>query len=331
MGADAPEVQFYDIQSRRKRGGGMYLCDARLLLGDGSSVVLEDGWAGRVPARQALQLIATRSDLYAVPSADQSTPEVVDISATPELTEADFEPLPPGAISGQEAQVSPAVVDGHRVPPGRTQISEEEKARRVALAQQELAALPPHERPGADVPEPPPPATSMLASDGQPILVPFGVVPGSTPGWPADDHGQPLRLTDEQRTAAAAEHIAKTGGDAEGTVPSNPEADERAITITPTPPAPAADAGGYSPPAPEPTPPAPDADESTEVLLAPLPTGFEAKTASDEPRCLATKGDSSQCQNAARPPEHPQACHLPPHQKQVDEMAERHAAQTAAA
>lgn len=308
MGADAlqAEYEFYDIQSRRKRGGGMYLCDARLLLGDGTSVVLEDGWAGRVPATQALALLAIRDDLYAVPSRDQSPLKIVEVEgATPVLTEADFEPLPDGAISGKSATPAVAIAGGHRVPPGRPQVSPEELERRKASAAAYIDQLAPSERPGATAPAaaPPQPDSTVLASDGQPIVIPAGVTPGTTPGWPTNEFGEPLRLTDAQRRQAAEQLVAKTG-------------DELPDAIAGTAAAPAAAA-----PAPAPVQDPDDVVVSDVDLVAPLPDGFSARTESDEPRCLAAKSDGSQCQNAARPPQHPQACHMVPHQEKVEQAA----------
>jgi hypothetical protein len=63
----------------------------------------------------------------------------------------------------------------------------------------------PGETPDAATPEPEPEApTPVLATDGEPIEIPDGVVPGETPGWPVDAAtSAPLRLDDEQRKKLA--------------------------------------------------------------------------------------------------------------------------------
>ena len=41
--------------------------------------------------------------------------------------------------------------------------------------------------------------TTVEAADGEPISVPAGIVPGESPGWPADEQGRPLRLSQDER------------------------------------------------------------------------------------------------------------------------------------
>jgi hypothetical protein len=59
------------------------------------------------------------------------------------------------------------------------------------------------ESPSADTASEPEAPAPIVATDGDPIEIPDGVVPGETPGWPVDDAGRPLRLTDEQRKKLA--------------------------------------------------------------------------------------------------------------------------------
>lgn len=56
-----------------------------------------------------------------------------------------------------------------------------------------------------------PDGLEVEAADGEPIVLPDGVIPGETPGWPADGEGRPFRMDDEQRAAVAASKLAKNG------------------------------------------------------------------------------------------------------------------------
>jgi hypothetical protein len=49
---------------------------------------------------------------------------------------------------------------------------------------------------------------TVKGAKGGDVFVPDGVVPGETPGWPVDDNGAPLELTDAQRKKAAKEALA---------------------------------------------------------------------------------------------------------------------------
>lgn len=68
----------------------------------------------------------------------------------------------------------------------------------------------------------------------------------------------------------------------------------------------------------EPTEPT-ESTTSTADAPVPLPDGFVAFTAEGEHRCLARKGDGSQCHNAASEPDG-WACGMAAHRKQVDEL-----------
>lgn len=71
------------------------------------------------------------------------------------------------------------------------------------------------ETPAAE-PEAPEP---VLASDGEPIEIPDGVIPGETPGWPIDAvTDRPLRLTDEEREELATRPLEDAPNS--GTTPS---------------------------------------------------------------------------------------------------------------
>lgn len=69
---------------------------------------------------------------------------------------------------------------------------------------------------------------------------------------------------------------------------------------------------------------APADGTTTEVQLGDvrIPDGFESQTADDHPRCLAAKGDGSQCQNAAKLDGDTVtwACGLAQHKDQVKEL-----------
>lgn len=226
MTDETPEIAFYDVYSRRqKRTGEMYLNDARLLTVHGT-VVLEGGLAERVPAMIAL-LLNQRVDLYIVPSKDQTPPPADRTALAPELVEDDFEPLPEGAITGatpagliygtEPGQIDPET--NHRVVAPQPELSADEIAARKLAGEAHLAMLPVSEQPqpvGGQAPAPDDggaaPTDVVLpltveASDGAPIDIPAGVEPGVTPGWPVDEHGRPVRLSDEDRVTLAATQL----------------------------------------------------------------------------------------------------------------------------
>jgi hypothetical protein len=49
---------------------------------------------------------------------------------------------------------------------------------------------------------------TVKGAKGGDVFVPEGVVLGETPGWPVDDNGAPLELTDKQRKDAAKKELA---------------------------------------------------------------------------------------------------------------------------
>jgi hypothetical protein len=57
----------------------------------------------------------------------------------------------------------------------------------------------------------PTPSKAPEAPVVQDIEIPPGVVPGETPGWPVDDDGKLIPLTNEQRTELAKEAAPKSG------------------------------------------------------------------------------------------------------------------------
>lgn len=58
--------------------------------------------------------------------------------------------------------------------------------------------------PPAREPDAPPQTKKRKASDGTFIQVPVDVEPGVTPGWPVDETGKPLNLTDQERADLVA-------------------------------------------------------------------------------------------------------------------------------
>lgn len=50
---------------------------------------------------------------------------------------------------------------------------------------------------------------TVKGAKGGDVFVPEGVVPGETPGWPVDESGAPLELTDVQRKKAAEKALAE--------------------------------------------------------------------------------------------------------------------------
>lgn len=309
------DYAFYDVVSRRRKSDGeSYLKDTRLLVG-GAIVLFENGRASQVPAHIAKLINDNRRDVYIVPSGDQTPPVIPDLVAGDHVEE-DFEPIPLDAVQAEPqaggGQVGERDESGHRIPPGRPEVSPEELEARRLAAQAYLDQLPAQERPGANggvVLTPPPapePEQLVEAADGKPITVPAGVQLGATPGWPVDEFGRPLRLTSEQRAESARLFVAKTGGDDLETPPGDAEGT-----------ASSSGAGLNVPPTTtgvDATPPA-GTDEPPKVTV---PQGFALHTGSGELRCLATKADGSQCQNAAR---EGHACQHAPHKEQVALLA----------
>jgi hypothetical protein len=90
-------------------------------------------------------------------------------------------------------------------------------------------------------------STRMAPPPEPEVVVPEGVVPGETPGWPVDaETGKPLRLSDEERQRIADEHAALEAERAEVSrqaPPNNGEGETGTSQPTPAPATEATQAG----------------------------------------------------------------------------------------
>lgn len=118
MAADTGE-RLYDIHSKRERATGqMYLKDARLFLGDGSSIEFVEGVAEKVP-QSAIDQLGHRSDLVFLPiegtgPAAEPAPEAAEPAPPPAEPAAAPTPAPEPVPAPAPPQADPEAIAAAR-------------------------------------------------------------------------------------------------------------------------------------------------------------------------------------------------------------------------